>query len=136
MTRRMITDDIVAKRLIELRKSEQLTQKELSDGTGISLNSIKNYECKRRIPDRTNLTILASYFKVDETWITGESEYKNVFDKIGKDKLAFYEYAINNGFLVFDMKDDFGVDVDTKTPEELKNFHNNVIIIVKRYLDK
>lgn len=132
MTRRTINNGIVSKRLIELRTSERLTQKDLSENTGISLNSIKNYECGRRIPDRTNLTILAKYFKVDEAWITGESEYKNVFDKIGYDKLHFHEYAINHNLLVFDPKEDFGIDLDLLTPEQQENLHDSIIDFVKQ----
>lgn len=138
MTRRTLNNGIVSKRLIELRTLEGLTQKELSENTGISLNSIKNYEGERRIPDRTNLTILANYFNVDETWITGESEHKNMYEKfisnVGIDKIQFLEYATNNNIIWFDLQEDFEVDVDSITHEEIKNLHDNIITLVKKHL--
>lgn len=136
----MLDPAIISKRIVELRTSAGLTQKELADAIGISINSLKNYEGKRRVPDRTNLSLIADYFDVYDSWITGESEYKNSYEKleinVGKDKIHFYEYALNNNLLVFDPQDDFDIDVNSLTSEQMKNLHDNIIILVKQHLSK
>ena len=78
MTRRTVNPKVVSERLKELRKEKKITQQELVEKTGISINSIKNYECARRVPDRYNLHLLSEYFRVDEKYILGASDYKGV----------------------------------------------------------
>lgn len=78
MSRIFENPKIVSQILKELRNGEKLTQKQLAEETGISINSIKNYECARRVPDRYNLHLLSEYFRVDEKYILGSSDYKGV----------------------------------------------------------
>ena len=47
---------------------------ELAEETGISINSLKNYECARRVPDGYNLHLLSDFFRVDEEYILGSSD--------------------------------------------------------------
>ena len=76
MSRTFENPKIVSQRLKELRKEKKITQQELAEKTGISINSLKNYECARRVPDRYNLHLLSEYFRVDEKYILGSSDYK------------------------------------------------------------
>ena len=81
MTRRTVKPKIVSQRLKELRREKKITQQELGEVTGISINSLKNYEGARRIPDRYNLQLLSEFFRVDEEYILGLSDYKNIWHK-------------------------------------------------------
>ena len=74
MSRRFENSKIVSQRLKELRKEKKITQRELAEETGISINSLKNYESTRRIPDRYNLQLLSDFFRVDEEYILGSSD--------------------------------------------------------------
>ena len=76
MSRRFENSKIVSQRLKELRKEKKITQRELAEETGISINSLKNYECARRVPDGYNLHLLSEYFRVDKEYILGSSDYK------------------------------------------------------------
>lgn len=76
MSRRFENSKIVSQRLKELRKEKKITQRELVEKTGISINSIKNYECARRVPDRYNLNLLSDFYRVDKEYILGSSDYK------------------------------------------------------------
>lgn len=61
----------IADRLKELRKSKNITQKELSENTGISLQSIVNYEIGRREPNSRAMAALERYFGVDGNYLRG-----------------------------------------------------------------
>ena len=74
MSRRFENSKIVSQRLKELRKEKKITQRELAEETGISINSLKNYECARRVPDKYNLHLLSDYFRVDKEYILGSSD--------------------------------------------------------------
>ena len=74
MSRRFENSKIVSQRLKELRKEKKITQRELAEETGISINSLKNYESARRIPDRYKLQLLSDFFRVDEEYILGSSD--------------------------------------------------------------
>ena len=103
MTRRTVNPKVVSERLKELRKEKKITQQEVVEKTGISINSLKNYESARRIPDRYNLQLLSDFFRVDEEYILGSSDYKNIWHKYDiehteqvnkvKIELHFWEYA-------------------------------------------
>lgn len=92
VTKRMYDTEIIAKRLKELRKAKGVTQKQVADSANIGLSTIKQYESQKRIPERYNLSLLANYFGVLEGWITGESEYKTVIEKLdaelGEERLS------------------------------------------------
>ena len=76
MTKRINDPNVVKARLKMLRKEKGLTQQELADAIHFSVSTIKQYENGYRIPDKTNLSVFANYFKVQEEYILGTSEHK------------------------------------------------------------
>ena len=50
--------------LAELRSKNNLTQKELAEGLGVSISSIAMYEIGARIPSLKKAKQIAGYFKV------------------------------------------------------------------------
>ena len=82
MTKRMYETSIVSEQLKKLRKEKNVTQCDVAKETNISLASIKQYETGKRVPEKYNLDLLASYYKVDPNYILGISKYKNAFHKI------------------------------------------------------
>lgn len=63
----------------------KVTQKMLHEITGIALSSIKQYESGARVPDYYNMNLLCKFYRVDESYITGESSYKNYLHRIDEE---------------------------------------------------
>ena len=61
----------IAIRLRDLRNAKNITQKELSEKTGISLQSIVNYEIGRREPNSRAMAALERYFGVTGDYLRG-----------------------------------------------------------------
>jgi transcriptional regulator with XRE-family HTH domain len=64
---------IFANRLVELRKSKNLTQYKLASELGFSRGLIANYEQGTREPDYNMLKIIADFFGVSTDWLLGHS---------------------------------------------------------------
>lgn len=64
---------IFANRLVELRKSKNLTQYKLASDLGFSRGLIANYEQGTREPDYNMLKIIADFFGVSTDWLLGHS---------------------------------------------------------------
>ena len=61
-------------RLVTLRKSNAITQKNLAIGTGISEIGIRSYEARRRQPTADKLIALADFFNVSIDYLLGRSD--------------------------------------------------------------
>lgn len=64
----------LAERLVYLRKSNNLTQKQLSIELGLSEVAIQNYESNRRRPAYDVLIALADYFNVSLDYLCARSD--------------------------------------------------------------
>lgn len=78
MVIKLQTKDKIAERLKQLRKEYDLTQKELSEKTGITLRAIRNYETGVREPNSKAMAILEEYFNVSGSFLRGESNDRNI----------------------------------------------------------
>lgn len=61
-------------RLILLRQEKDLTQVQVANGTGLTENSIQNYERGRRKPTYDALIAIAKYFNVSLDYLCGLSD--------------------------------------------------------------
>ncbi len=127
VTKRMYDPSIIAERLKQLRKEKGITQKELADGANIGLSTVKQYESRKRIPEKYNLTLIANYFGVLEEWITGKSEYKTVIEKIdaeiGEERLA----ELRNQIKVLDwLEKEFGLHCEEYSAEQLQQLDSEI----------
>lgn len=61
-------------RLIEIRRANNLTQKQLAAAVGLSEIGIQNYEGGRRKPAFDVLISLADYFDVSLDYLVGRSD--------------------------------------------------------------
>ena len=61
-------------RLIDLRKSRNLTQKDIADNIGISVLGYQRYEYGTREPAFRVLISLADYFDVSLDYLVGRSD--------------------------------------------------------------
>ena len=117
----MYDPSIIAERLKALRKERGITQKELADGANIGLSTVKQYESKKRIPEKYNLTLLANYFGVLEEWITGQSEYKTAIEKIdaelGEERLTELRKQVK---ILTWLEQEFGLHCEDYSPEQLQ----------------
>lgn len=64
----------LSKRLLELKETRSLLQKDISDATGISLRTYQRYEYGERKPDSDTLISLADYFDVSLDYLVGRSD--------------------------------------------------------------
>jgi len=58
-------------RLVELRKDKELSQRQLSKQTGISISTIEKWEMGNREPNAHTLKILAKFFNVTAGYLLG-----------------------------------------------------------------
>ena len=61
-------------RLIDIRRAKGLTQKQVSDGIGISEVGLQNYENGRRKPAFDVLIALADFYNVSLDYLVGRSD--------------------------------------------------------------
>lgn len=64
-------------RIIELRKSHNLTQKQLAFKVNLSERGIQNYETGTRVPTLEIAIALADYFDVSLDYLVGRSDNPN-----------------------------------------------------------
>ncbi len=62
---------IFAERLKDLRKTDALTLKELSEKIGVSINTISRWEREERLPNIENIVALAKCFNVSADYLCG-----------------------------------------------------------------
>jgi transcriptional regulator with XRE-family HTH domain len=138
LTRRKYDPAIIAERLKQLRKERGITQSDLADGVGIGLSTVKQYESKKRIPEKYNLTLLANYFGVLESWITGESNHKTIFEKmdaeLGEDKLSELRNQVQYLSWLEKEFDDF--HCENYTAEQLERFDSEVRNFIRFKIDQ
>lgn len=61
-------------RLVQLRKSRQLTQREVWEGAGLSSLGYQRYEYGKREPAYKQLIALADFFHVSLDYLVGRSD--------------------------------------------------------------
>ncbi len=66
-------------RLKKIRQEKGVTQKDVSDGTGIPANTYSNYERGDREPKLDTWKKLADYFDVDVGYLQGITDVKHAF---------------------------------------------------------
>ncbi|MCC4121174.1 helix-turn-helix domain-containing protein [Lactococcus lactis] len=66
-----------SERLIHLRHSHNLTQKEVSDGLGLVRSNYNRYERGARTPDNEIIVRFANFFKVSPMYMLGISHLMN-----------------------------------------------------------
>lgn len=65
----------IGKRIRQLRRSLDLTQKEFAERMGVKQNTIATYETERSVPIDAVISLICREFNVSETWLrTGEGE--------------------------------------------------------------
>lgn len=70
-----------SKRLKQSRQDLKMTQKELSDKTGIKRATIASYEVGNISPSFENVKTLAEALGVTTDYLSGKSEYKTLVEK-------------------------------------------------------
>ena len=66
---------IVAERIKELMKEENLTQVALANKIGVKQNTISAWLLKKKEPSIRSLWLLADYFNIDIDYLVGRKEY-------------------------------------------------------------
>lgn len=71
-------------RLKQLRKENNLLQKELADMLNVSASTIGMYERNQRDPDTNTLRFLADYFNVSVDYLLARTESRQVYSKVSE----------------------------------------------------
>lgn len=66
-----------SERLLELRKTRNLTQRQVYEGVGMSMLGYQRYEYGEREPSYQKLIALADYFDVSLDFLTGRNDNPN-----------------------------------------------------------
>ncbi|MCU9592248.1 MULTISPECIES: helix-turn-helix domain-containing protein [Bacillus subtilis group] len=72
---------MLSDRLVELRKSKELTQQGLADKLKITRSSLSQYEIGNRQPDYETLKKIADFFEVTTDYLLGYSNTKPVVEE-------------------------------------------------------
>lgn len=127
----MYNPEIVASRLKELRHEKGITQKELAENANLGLNTIKQYESGKRVPEKFNLSLLANYFGVYEDWITGESEHKDIHEEFAqRDPIGAESIELITSFKRF-IKIAYGCDIDAIADDKIDSFYKELESTIK-----
>ena len=77
------------KRLYELRKSKNVTQRRMSIDLGIDQSSISSYECGKYFPTVEVLIKIAEYFGVSTDYLLELSDVKTPLKTASNDQTAY-----------------------------------------------
>ena len=64
----------LSERLIELKTSRKLLQKDIADSIGVPLRTYQRYEYGEREPNASLLTSLADFFNVSTDYLLGRTD--------------------------------------------------------------
>lgn len=77
--------------LLQLRKSKNLTQKDIADALGISRQAYANYETGNREPDLNTLKALSEFFGVSTDYLLNNQKEKPATeDELGEDVVIYH----------------------------------------------
>lgn len=116
-----------ARKLIELRKSHNLRQVDVSTYLNISRSGYSQYETGRYIPSNEILLKLADLYKIDISELVNPDIVPIYVDKIS-DKTTDYDHSSNfsiaalNNFITLCKLHDPDFNIDTLTQESLNSF--------------
>lgn len=71
-------------RLIELRKSRNLSQTELGKILSMTQRSISRFETGETFPDERTLNLIADYFNVSVDYLLARTNIKNIYTFLKK----------------------------------------------------
>lgn len=66
--------DILAERLLKLRKDKKLSRKEVAQATGMAERTYQRYENAEREPDASALLALADFYDVSADYLLGRTD--------------------------------------------------------------
>ena len=66
---------IISKKLKELRKEKDVTQREVAKAVNVAQNTIAGYETGAKEPSLTVLVALADYYEVTTDYILGRTDF-------------------------------------------------------------
>lgn len=87
----MNSENIFGQRICELRKASGMTQKQLGEIVGLSMQAINDIEKGRRETTIAKAILLARYFNTTVEYLTGDTD-----DSSRSDKPSFLEYLFED----------------------------------------
>lgn len=70
--------EVISKRLLQIRKENNLTQAELSEKVGFSQRTYSDYETGKTIPTTSKLCYIAMYYNISIDYLLGRSDEKKI----------------------------------------------------------
>ena len=81
---------MIGERLSELRKRNNMTQKQLAEYLSVSLNSVSFYERNLSTPDDEMKVKIAQLFNVSLDYLMGTSDYETPLEKFSPKATLLY----------------------------------------------
>ena len=90
----MSSENILGRRVFELRKSAGMTQKQLGESVGLSMQAINDIEKGRRETTISKVILLAQILKTTLDYLVGETDDPKRYDKPTKMESFFRQMQI------------------------------------------
>ena len=92
----------IGKFILNLRKKNNLTQKELADKLGVTYQAVSKWETGKNIPDIAILKDMAKLFDIDINQLLGDEDHQDKKDSNNKNGiLAIIVIVIITGLVIF-----------------------------------
>lgn len=129
MTKRNYDPQVISDRLRELMEKKGISQKDLAEKIGCSRKTINHYCLGKSVPDQVNAKALAAFFRVNEDYILGESEYTTSWHKYTQEHPE-YESRIRSELGLIEYLDSMGC-LPKLDEDEFESFLNEINEFIK-----
>ena len=119
----------LGRRIMELRRQDNISRRELAKSLGITYWALSKYESGERCPDQDLLRSLAFFFKVSTDYLLGVTEDSRTFGEVAQGTQSFDEQIE----ALLDMDPSLTLDEKKSLLEDLKNYFE---FTRKRILEK
>lgn len=112
------------KRLKELRKEANLTQKQVAEHFNISQSAYAQWETGKLNPKKETIQMFADFFNVPYTYLTGETNSKKIEDNPLESATVLFRSTIKDFDLTPEQEEQFKKDINTFIEQRRRLFED------------
>ncbi len=114
------------KRLKELRKEANLTQKQVAEHFNISQSAYAQWETGKLNPKKETIQMFADFFNVPYTYLTGETDSKEFEEDELELANTLFRTTVKELNLTPEQKEQFKKDINTFIKQRRKAFEDDL----------
>ncbi|MCY7179291.1 helix-turn-helix domain-containing protein [Streptococcus gallolyticus] len=114
------------KRLKELRKEANLTQKQVAEHFNISQSAYAQWETGKLNPKKETIQMFADFFNVPYTYLTGETDSKEVENNPLESATILFRSTIKDLNLTPEQEEQLKKDIDNFIKKRRKAFEDDL----------